>query len=174
MHPIRRSVLLAAFCYGVQLNPSAQAQKVETPELSAEVAIHAHANGKQTDMVISLASKRGASVSMTDTELPWGNWTSIALALVEARSNEALHIPVWPLEGLGTSTETLRPREELKGSFSLSERFPKLEEVLRKSDVIVFWSFQLKPRFDFETGVRPPAFERIGGWTLIPQRTPPK
>lgn len=129
----------AAIILAIQMTVAAMAQKVETGDLAVDVSI------KDTNLAISLASKRSGTVAVASTALPWENWDSIALVLVKARNNEVLRIPVVPLEGVG-ARQNLRPGEEVKGVISLAERFPHLSEALRESDVIVFWSFKTRFR----------------------------
>jgi len=52
--------------------------------------------------------------------------------------------------------------ESMRGNIDLTDRFPQLSKVLQRTEVIVFWSYQLEG----ETGTK---FERIAGWKLIPK-----
>ena len=57
----------------------------------------------------------------------------------------------------------LTPDDSLSGEVDLQQRFPDLAEALTRRDVVVFWSYELRP-------VDGPAYPRISGAVLIPSR----
>jgi len=57
---------------------------------------------------------------------------------------------------------TIQPGESVEGRISLKDRFPSIEALANKHDVVVFWSYDLR-------SVEGRQFPRLGGWLLIPK-----
>jgi len=59
----------------------------------------------------------------------------------------------------------LNPGDRVSGVVDLSQRFPDLAAAVRERDVIVFWSYEFKPRGR-------PAFPRLTGGVILPREGP--
>jgi hypothetical protein len=110
---------------------------------------------------IKMQNQSNKKVVFAQGLMPWSEtiWNRLILIAVEIEPNQRLipranylRNPVGKIE--------IEPRQEILGDISLTRAFPSLKEVLRRSDVLIFWSHQL-PK---QNGV---VFKRSGGWVYI-------
>jgi hypothetical protein len=84
-------------------------------------------------------------LALSERSLPWESHRDlllVAIPLDAARS--PLAAPDSPSPDLPTTSLTLDPGDSLSGSVNVSSRFPGLTAALQKTDVMVFWSHQLR------------------------------
>ena len=97
--------------------------------------------------------------------LPWENRDSMYLILVK----ESV-IPEPPLktrlviDDPSPGRVILGPSQVLEGEVDLSVRFPELYEILKKQNVMLFWSYRFEP-------IRKHPLERMGGFLLLRRTT---
>lgn len=134
------------------------------------------ATSKTLDLIISLrelgVNKYILDVKLKNTgraplvvyrgSLPWASRHSLLLIAVRANvTHDALEERL-VIDDPGPEQLEIKPGETLTGEILLDERFPDLPSAVRKNDVIIFWSYQLKP-------LNTAPLERMGGWLLIPK-----
>lgn len=95
-------------------------------------------------------------------DLPWKNRYSLPTVAMEAEKYYPLLQQLYQVDDPGLSRSVLQPGGVLSGRIDLLERFPNLIETLKRTDVILFWTYQLK-------AVNGHTFERCGGWIEIPR-----
>ena len=94
-------------------------------------------------------------------------WSSAYSALVVAVRTDAVGTVLdrsTPVDDPVVGTLTIEPNETLTGQIDLDRRFPGLADELKKRDVIVFWSHQLRT-------VDGAALPRTGGWALLAKQS---
>jgi hypothetical protein len=93
---------------------------------------------------VTLRSHEARPVVLNGTDLPWGGKSSLVLMAIAPDTGASLQ------EARGTTTSQVAPKvtlkvgERLRGQINLSARFPKLEETLKVSSVIVFWAYRAR------------------------------
>lgn len=102
-------------------------------------------------------------VAIYRSNLPWGIRDSlllvpIVLDPIKTRLEEAQYIDDPRPEQL-----ILNPGDKLSGTVRLLNRFPDLGKVAQERDVIIFWSYQLRP-------IEGQAFQRLSGAVMIPRQ----
>lgn len=101
-------------------------------------------NDLRLRIVLRNNSKRPFNIA--EGFLPWGSAHSLLIFALkptparESRLNQVLYIDDPPF-----SLIKIKANQVLTGEISLTERFPTLSQVLRKSDVIIVWSYQPRP-----------------------------
>lgn len=106
-----------------------------------------------------------APLAVTEASLPWKNphdlllvarkLTGAGASLAEANS---------AVRELPPSAVTLNPGDTLSGSVNLSARLPELTTAIRESDVILFWSHEVK-------STDSQALPRLNGGIVIPKQS---
>lgn len=94
--------------------------------------------------------------------LPWVGWYSILLTAIKTDALGTVIEKSLIIDDPGPVRITIKPGETLTGDIPLIGRFPDLLEALRETDVIIFWSYQLKP-------VDAPPFQRACGYVVLPK-----
>lgn len=111
---------------------------------------------------ITLKNTRQHSIKIYASNLPWESSSGLTLILVEAHAGDITLPKIVPTVSPIVGEYNIAPDQIMQGDLLLDARFPTLRAVLERTDVIVFWNFELKP-----TGDSP--FSRAGGWLLIPK-----
>jgi hypothetical protein len=122
----------------------------------------------KTNIVLDITVKNVGSqdVLIPDGYLPWDRY-AMTLVLVETDpSSTPLKQELVIADPMPGELRKLKKGESMRGNIDLTDRFPQLSKVLQRTEVIVFWSYQVEG----ETGTR---FERIAGWKLIPKLPSP-
>jgi hypothetical protein len=112
----------------------------------------------QLDFVLTNATHQ--TIHVARASLPWEARTSLILVLVETRGGGISLRESLILESPIPGDVDVGSFRSLSGSVNLNHRFLTLGDVTRRSDVIVFWTYQLRT-------VDNVAMTRIGGWFLI-------
>ena len=112
------------------------------------------------DLEVTLTNREDKTIKLYRSSLPWGNVYSMVIVGVELDgSNETLDSgPI--IDDAGPDSVLVQPHATTVGSINLLKRLPRLQEALEKSDVVVFWSYQLKT-IDGEVS------ERTGGSVVL-------
>ncbi len=104
------------------------------------------------------------SLLVSERSLPWKSPSDlllVAIPLNVARS------PLAAPESSGSpppsATLTLSPGDSLSGSVNVSARFPGLAAAIRETDVMLFWSHQLRAS-------DAPSLPRLAGGVLLPRQ----
>jgi hypothetical protein len=103
-------------------------------------------------------------LAVSERSLPWKSHRDlllVAIPLDAARSPLAAPDP--PSPDSPSITLTLDPGDSLSGGVNVSSRFPDLAAAVQKSDVMVFWSHQLR-------AVDSATLPRLTGGVLLPRQ----
>jgi len=93
---------------------------------------------------VTLRSRETRAVVLSGADLPWGGKGGLVLMAVAPDLGTTLQ------ESRGTTAGPVAPKLTLPaggrqlGQINLSTRFPRLEETLKSSTVIVFWAYRAK------------------------------
>lgn len=99
-----------------------------------------------------------------ERSLPWKNPRELLLEAFQLNpAKTRLSHPEKAMRELPRAPITLNPGDTLLGDVNLSARLPELAAVLRESDVIVFWSNQIR-------ATEPVAPLRLNGGVVIPRQ----
>jgi hypothetical protein len=101
-------------------------------------------------------------IEVPRVSLPWEGRYS--LLLIAATTDGEILEPALPVEDGDYQTAKLSPGLVLSGCIHLEDRFPSLRSELKSRDVLIFWSYQLRP-------LRREALGRLGGWLLLRGQT---
>ena len=97
--------------------------------------------------------------------LPWKNPPDLLLVACELNAaNTRLVSAEAPMRALPPSSLTLNPGDALSGSVNLSARLPGLAEAIQGSDVVLFWSHEMK------SADKQP-LPRLNGGAVIPRQS---
>jgi hypothetical protein len=118
--------------------------------------------GESWRLHVSLTNTSGQVVEVFRSDLPWESRHSMILVLVEVHAGNITVPEIHPTDSPIVGEQTIGPGEILEGQILLEDRFPDLAKVLAHSDVIAFWSYQLK-------AIKGPGLPRTGGWVFIPK-----
>ena len=116
------------------------------------------AGGASPSLDVQLVWHGKEAIEIPRASLPWEDRYS--LLLIAATTDGEILEPALPVEDGGYQTAKLSPRVVLSGRIDLDDRFPSLRSELKSRDVLIFWSYQLRP-------LRREALERLGGWLLL-------
>jgi hypothetical protein len=138
------------------------AHAAQTTNQPAPMEVKLERFGRDLALDIRLSSNLGKPIRVYQSSLPWAAWHSMVLVAVKANQNGHMLNRYTPIDDPSPTIVTLNPGAEMKGRIALNERFPDLSRTLREADVLVFWSYQLRP-------LDGAPLERQGGWLLIPK-----
>lgn len=106
-----------------------------------------------------------APLVLSERSLPWKSPRD--LLLVACALNAAgtrLAAADLPVQDLPSTSVTLNPGDTLSGSVTLAARLPGLATAVRASDVILFWSHELKSPDG-------PELPRVNGGVVLPRQS---
>jgi hypothetical protein len=97
---------------------------------------------EQMSLDISITNTGDQPITLYKADLPWGTRHSLILVPItsdqkQRRLEESLFV-----DDPGPGTVTIQPSQRLSGRVELSKRFPELLTIVKKTDVIIFWSYQ--------------------------------
>jgi hypothetical protein len=108
-----------------------------------------------------------APIVVDERSLPWKSSRDLILEAFQLNpAKTRLSPPEMAMRDLPRAPVTLNPGDTLLGSVNLSVRLPELATALRESDVIVFWSNQIR-------STENPAPPRLNGGVVIPRQNQP-
>jgi len=104
-------------------------------------------------------------LAVTEGSLPWKNPHDLLLVARKLTgAGVSLSETNSPPRDLPSSSFTLNPGDTLSGSVNLSARLPELATAIRESDVILFWSHEVK-------SADSQALPRLNGGVVIPRQS---
>jgi hypothetical protein len=113
------------------------------------------------NLVLSIKSKMHDPVSMYKFKLPWGNRYS--MIIIPTYPHGQIFEILYYIDDPRFDVITLKYEETFSGKISLKHYFPKIIDVLKRTDVIIFWSYKLDLLSDKST-------ERLGGCLILPRK----
>jgi hypothetical protein len=109
--------------------------------VSVELSVGAPIDGQPT-LRAKLRNTSGQAITVDGSRLPWGNRYSITLLAVPERSQPLLLL--FPIDDPMKEDVTIKPGESLEGTIRLGSFFRGIADAVKKSPVLVLWSYQLK------------------------------
>ncbi len=104
------------------------------------------------------------SLVVSERSLPWKSPRNLLLVAVPLNASRRPLVGSDSLDpDLPSASLTLNPGDSLSGSVNVSARFPDLAAAIRETDVMIFWSHQLRAS-------EAPAFPRLAGGVLLPRQ----
>lgn len=101
---------------------------------------------------------------VNEGSLPWKNPRELLLVACALNASNTRLVPAdAPLRDLPPSSLTLNPGDTLSGSVNLSTSFPGLAEAIHASDVVLFWSHEMK-------SAEKQTLPRLNGGAVIPRQ----
>ena len=94
---------------------------------------------------ISLANETPKPLTLYQYSLPWAGYYSTLLVAVKLDPAGTVIERNTPVDDPTSGSVTIQPAQVLTGEISLQRHFPRFAEALAERDVIVFWSYQMKP-----------------------------
>ncbi len=124
------------------------------------------------NLKIMLTNRSKNFLTIYQHSLPWVGWYSMLLIAVKMDVAGSVIEKALPIDDSGPVRTTIEPDEILEGKISLVLRFSTFLEALKDRDILVFWSYQVKP-------IDEVPLPRVGSYVLIPkltegERTPSK
>jgi hypothetical protein len=102
---------------------------------------------------------------LSEGSLPWRNPRDLLLvACALNAANARLAAADTPMRTLPPTSVTLNPGDTLSGSVNLTSKLPGLGAAIQASDVILFWSHEMK-------SVDSHALPRMNGGVVIPRQS---
>jgi hypothetical protein len=115
------------------------------------------------ELVFGLTNRGQTPVKLNPSDLPWRWRPTLIMVLMTVPGGRVLEeVPI--LNCPQFDPKLLNPNSEIGGRLNLCYYYPNLPQVLKESDVILFWSY---PRY-FDIN---PSSLRRGGWILIEKET---
>jgi len=148
--------------------PIASSNNASTDMKTGEEYCTASIEHKDVDEVLkfTITNTTGSSLKVETSSLPWKMRSSLMLFVAEGGGMggepETMLPQFYPLESPGFGETRIEPGESLTGTVVLNRYFPSLKEVLKESDVVIFWSYRLKP-------IDSAPFKRVAGSVVIYQ-----
>lgn len=97
--------------------------------------------------------------------LPWKSPRDLLLVACALNASNTRLAPVdTPKPDLPPSSLTLNPGDTLSGSVNLSASFPGLTEAVQASDIVLFWSHEMK-------SAEKQSLPRLNGGAVIPRQS---
>ncbi len=104
-------------------------------------------------------------LALYEGSLPWKNPRDLLLVACALNAADIRLTPAdSPMRDLPPAALTLNPGDILSGSVNLSARLPGLAEAIRGSDVVLFWSHEMK------SADKQP-LPRLNGGAVIPRQS---
>lgn len=112
------------------------------------------------EIVFSLRNTSNQSVEIPRKVLPWVQQTSVVLVAVALDQPQDPLINYHAFQYPPSDSVVVLPGETISGSVSLRGQFRGVEELLLKTPVLVFWSYQLRTPDGAES-------KRFGGQLVV-------
>ena len=128
-----------------------------TPGAPLEVRVTS-AGGATPALEVRLVWHGNEAIEIPRASLPWEDRYS--LLVIAATTDGEILEPALPVEDGGYQTVKLSPGVVHSGRIDLDDRFPSLRSELKNRDVLIFWTYQLRP-------LRRGELERLGGWLVL-------
>jgi hypothetical protein len=127
-------------------------------QIKAEIRIQAKTNIVLEMVVRNIGSK---DILFSKGYLPWDRYAMTLILVCTDPASTPLKQQLVISDPMPGEPWRLKAGDTLKGGIDLTDRFPQLLEILKQSEVIVFWSYQLEAGGGMH-------YERMAGWEIIP------
>lgn len=115
---------------------------------------------------VSLTNETPKPLTLYQHSEPWAGYYSTLLVAVKLDPMGTVIESNTPVDDPGPGTITIQPGQTRTGQISLARHFPGFAEALADRDVIIFWSYQMKP-------VDGDPLPRVAGHVLFAKTKPP-
>jgi len=154
------------FLLAVAHSPKGQAaeelhQKIQKPAIAITIKLSADGNTSPT-LAMTLKNVSNRTLRLYKDALPWESRHSIVLILRKTKAGQEILNELLTIDDPLLGEIKLEPNQQLDGVIDLAGRFPTLQAARERTDVLLFWSYQLEP-------VNEAPEERLGGWLLLPK-----
>jgi len=148
-----------------QLCPAQNSGIEKSKRLAVEVEMAVPRPGTYV-LKVTVQNVTTVPVSLSEWQLPWGNRYSLTTtALATGRIPQTLR-ENFPIDDPNVGRQVvLQPGERRSGDVDLSGRFRTINQVLRQTDVIVYWLYQFGDKADSK-------IDYSAGWLVIPKIRP--
>jgi len=109
---------------------------------------------------VELRSGAETRMSVFKSRLPWGSAYSMILVAVMP-DGQTLKKEL-PVDDPSPDQVTLNPKEAIQGQIDLRKIFRGLDDVLRRTDVQLFWAYEAPEELNIP--------HWSGGWILLPKQ----
>ncbi len=128
-----------------------------------DVKLETQQSGKHF-LSIDLINKTGGDFTIVKSDLPWEapiNFITVSVELDNMNKylDEYSYIYDPPVE---QNILTISNGKSLRGKISIESRFPFIQKSLKRSDLLLFWSYKMFLPYS-------PNTKRYGGWLIIPK-----
>ncbi len=132
--------------------------------MDVEIKIE-YRGGAERTIEISLTNKASKSFECFEASLPWRYAHCLTLVLVgqDHRRTQLPYAGPKLIDDPSAAVVQVQTNETLKGTISLKERFPDIDQAINEHGIDVFWAYQPKSLSDR-------SFKRVGGWFEIPKQ----
>lgn len=155
----RQAALIAATAVAIPAYLSA-AETGLPVELNAKMV---ECSASKVTLQFTLRNIGSKGLTFSTVELPWGRRESLLLVAVTNDMDASILRPALPVSDLfGGGRVEVAPASKTQGTVDLVERFPDLQTVRSKREVIVFWAYQA------ETAAEDGPTRQFGGFVLLP------
>jgi hypothetical protein len=117
-------------------------------------------HAKSLSLRVTLRSGTATTVKFTRDKLPWA--TSDSMVIIAAVAGGSCLEKEQPIEDPVLVELFLNPNEAMSGDIDLERMFPRLKDVLKLTDVQLFWAYEAPEALHFP--------HWSGGWLLIPKQ----
>jgi hypothetical protein len=157
----RTEALRARYDVPVDRKSEKRAPEQQNARLALDVSLKQSATDPFV-LTLALIYRGERELQVYEADLPWKNTYSLLLVGAETDAVGTRLEKHYPIDDPGPAIIALKPGQVLTGEIDLTDRFRDLPRVNQRRDVIIFWSYQLRP---LQGGALP----RVGGWVLIPK-----
>jgi hypothetical protein len=117
-------------------------------------------SGSRLSLHITLEPNIRQTLRVPLNELPWG--THDSMVIVAARRGGRCLRTIRPIEDPPFDKISVEPNTPLTGNIDLESLFPDIRDVLKESDVQLFWAYEAPEALHIPSWA--------GGWILIPKQ----
>lgn len=130
--------------------------KSETDRNAIQVQL---SDKKPPSLHVTLRSFSAQRITLTTLYLPWA--TRYSMVLVPVKPDGQCLAKYYPVEDLPVRQFSLEPYGSLSGDIDLQSVLPGLEDLLKKSDINLFWAYEAPQELQ--------STRWSGGWILLPR-----
>jgi hypothetical protein len=117
---------------------------------------------QRTQLAVKLQYTGKRNIKALTSDLPWVDWSMTLVAVEIDHDSTYVAKERNPVHDSVSGEIALKPGLVLSGEIDLRQCFPNINEVLKRRDVLLFWSYQMNV-------IDGKPLPRVGGWLLIPR-----
>jgi hypothetical protein len=118
---------------------------------------------QQWNLRVELVYNGDRAIEIDESELPWGFRDSLLLVPVVLNRDRTRLPESYYIDDPTEKSLTLAPGDTLVGTIYLFNRFPDLTAAAATDDVLLLWSYELRP-------LDGPSLPRVSGGMVIPKQ----